>query len=36
MAGYDLHRDLQNIQAPVIHFDHVSKEYQKGIHAIEE
>ena len=37
MAGsYDLHRDLQNIQAPVIHFDHVSKEYQKGIHAIED
>ena len=36
MAEYDLHRDLQNIQAPVIHFDHVSKEYQKGIHAIED
>ncbi|MBE5931457.1 MAG: cell division ATP-binding protein FtsE [Lachnospiraceae bacterium] len=37
MAGsYDLHRDLQNIQAPVIHFDHVSKEYQKGIHALED
>lgn len=36
MAGYDLQRDLQNIQAPVIHFDHVSKEYQKGIHAIED
>ncbi len=37
MAGsYDLHRDLQNIQAPVILFDHVSKEYQKGIHAIED
>ena len=37
MAGaYDLHRDLQNIQAPVIHFEHVSKEYQKGIHAIED
>ena len=37
MAGsYDLHRDLQSIQAPVIHFDHVSKEYQKGIHAIED
>ena len=37
MAGnYDLHRDLQSIQAPVIHFEHVSKEYQKGIHAIED
>ena len=36
MAGYDLHKDLQNIQVPVIHFDHVSKDYQKGIHAIED
>ncbi|MDD6034835.1 MAG: cell division ATP-binding protein FtsE [Lachnospiraceae bacterium] len=37
MAGsYDLQRDLQSIQAPVIHFDHVSKDYQKGIHAIED
>ena len=37
MAGsYDLHKDLQNIQAPVIHFDHVYKDYQKGIHALED
>lgn len=36
MAGYDLHKDLQNIQAPVIHFDHVYKEYQKGVHALED
>ncbi len=36
MAGYDLHRDLQNIQAPVIHFDHVYKDYQKEIHALED
>jgi len=35
MAGsYDLHKDLQSIQAPVIHFDHVTKAYQKGIHAL--
>lgn len=35
MAGsYDFHRDLQNIQAPVIHFEHVTKAYQKGIAAI--
>ena len=37
MAGsYDLHKDLQNKQAPVIHFDHVYKDYQKGIHALED
>lgn len=34
--AYDLHRDLQNIHAPVIHFDHVSKSYQKGIAALED
>lgn len=37
MAGsYDLHKDLQNIQAPVILFDHVSKEYQKDVHAVQD
>lgn len=34
--AYDLHRDLQRIQAPVIHFDHVSKNYQKGISALDD
>lgn len=37
MAGsYDLHKDLQNIQAPVILFDHVSKDYQKDVHAVQD
>lgn len=36
MAGsYDLQKDLQNIQAPVILFDHVSKNYQNDVHAVE-
>lgn len=34
--AYDLHRDLQSIQAPVIHFEHVSKNYQKGIAALDD
>lgn len=35
MAGaYDLQKDLRNIQAPVIRFEQVTKEYQKGVHAI--
>ncbi len=34
--AYDFHRDLQSIQAPVIHFDHVSKNYQKGIPALDD
>ncbi len=37
MAGsYDLYRDLQKIQAPVILFDHVSKEYQKDVQAVQD
>lgn len=35
MAGsYDLNKDLREIDAPVIVFDNVSKEYQKGTPAI--
>lgn len=34
--SYDLHRDLQTIQAPVILFDHVSKNYQNDVHAVED
>ena len=34
MARYDLHRDLQDIDAPVILFDNVSKAYQTGAHAV--
>lgn len=37
MAGsYDLHKDLQNIQTPVILFDHVFKDYQKDVHAVQD
>lgn len=34
MARYDLHRDLRDIDAPVILFDNVSKTYQTGTHAV--
>lgn len=34
--SYDLHRDLQTIQAPVILFDHVSKNYQNDVHAVDD
>lgn len=33
---YDIQREMSKIEAPVILFEHVSKEYQKGIAAIED
>lgn len=33
-SSYNLSKDLRNIDAPVILFENVSKEYQKGVHAI--
>jgi cell division transport system ATP-binding protein len=34
MASYNIHEDLEEIEAPVILFQDVSKEYQKGTQAI--
>lgn len=34
--AYDLHRDLGKVQAPVIMFDHVSKNYQKDTPALDD
>ncbi|MBE5960591.1 MAG: cell division ATP-binding protein FtsE [Lachnospiraceae bacterium] len=34
--SYELSSDLEELEAPVILFDKVSKEYVKGIHAIED
>ncbi len=33
---YDLQREMSRVEAPVISFENVSKEYQKGIAAIED
>lgn len=35
-ADFDINREMSKIEAPVISFEHVSKEYQKGITAIED
>ena len=35
-ADFDINREMSKIEAPVITFEHVSKEYQKGIAAIED
>ncbi|MBP3609295.1 MAG: cell division ATP-binding protein FtsE [Lachnospiraceae bacterium] len=34
-ADFDINRELSKIETPVITFEHVSKEYQKGIAALE-
>ena len=34
-ADFDINREMSKIEAPVISFENVSKEYQKGIAAIE-
>ncbi len=34
MAEYDFHRELNSIETPVISFEHVSKEYKKGVEAL--
>lgn len=35
MTEYDIQREMSKIEAPVILFENVSKEYQKGVAAIE-
>lgn len=35
MTEYDIQREMSKIEAPVILFENVSKEYQKGVTAIE-
>ena len=35
-ADFDINREMSKIEAPVISFEHVSKEYHKGIAAIED
>lgn len=36
MTEYDIQREMSKIEAPVILFENVSKEYQKGVAAIED
>lgn len=36
MTGYDIKKDLQNIQAPVIHFEHVTKRYPSEVVALDD
>ena len=35
-ADFDINREMSKIEAPVITFEHVSKEYQKGLAQLTE